>query len=284
MERGEEMEKKATLMGTHLKRAGVLAGLVLSFSLVFVGDSAPLTIAGDLSFYYIKRPDVSEGAFSHGALLTSPSSLLIQGPSPTSPTTNSSPNEPFIWNLSGSSDIFVNPSLGSPTSPRECWALRHSTTGLDMGCSINSALGRYQELGYPLENPGLQEDFYSIGVYVPTLGIGEVPSDSPLSDEGITRPQLVSDKRPNVLKADTSRIDRTAFKILGKEPHNTYPLFLGNNRQIVMMDALARIVPNNILAYKSPTYWELLALLLLIFLPEGKRLKSYLRISGGRSS
>ncbi len=87
-----------------------------------------------------------------------------------------------------------------------------------------------------------------------------------------------------MFKADTSRIDRTAFNILGKEPHNTYPLVLGNDRTIVMMDTLARIVPNDVLDYKSPTYWELLALLLLVFLPEGKRLKSYLRISGGRSS
>jgi len=284
MERGEEMEKKATLMGTYRKRAGVLTGLVLSFSLVFVGDSAPLTIAGDLSFYYIERPDVSEGVFSHGALLTSPSFLLIQGPSPTSPTTNSSPKEPFVWNLSGSSDIFVNPSLRSPTLPRECRAWRHSTPRLDMGCSINSASGRYQALGFPLENSGLQEDFYDISADAPTLSIREVPSDSPLSDEGIKRSQLLSDKRPNVFKADTSRIDRTAFKILGKEPHNTYPLFLSSDRQIVMMDALARIVPNDVLDYKSPTYWELLALLLLIFLPERKRLKTYLRISGGRSS
>ncbi len=278
------MEKKATLMGTHLKRAGVLTGLVLSFSLVFVGDSAPLTIAGDLSFYYIKRPDVSEGAFSHGALLASPSSLLIQGPSPTSPTTNSSPNEPFIWNLSGSSDIFVNPSLGSPTSPRGCPTWRNSTTRLDIGCSINSASGGYQVLGFPLENSGLQEDFYSIGADVPTLGIGEVPSDSPLSDENIKKYQLLSDTKPNLLEADTSRVDRTAFKILGKEPHNTYPLFLGNDRQIVIMDALARIVPNNVLAYKNPTFWELLALVLLILLPEGKRLRSSLRSSRGRSS
>ena len=284
MERGKEMEKKAPLMGTHLKRAGVLTGLVLSFSLVFVGDSAPLTIAGDLSFYYIERPDVSEGAFSHGALLTSPNSPLVWIPSQASPTLNSSPKEPFIWNLSGSSDIFVNPSLGSPASPRGCPTWRHSTTGLDMGCSIKSASGRYQALGFPLENSGLQEGFYNISGGVPTLGIGEVPSDSPLSDEGITRPQLVSGKRPNVLKADTSRIDRTAFKILGKEPHNTYPLFLGNDRQIVMMDALARIVPNNILAYKNPTFWELLALVLLILLPEGKRLRSSLRSSRGRSS
>ncbi len=153
-----------------------------------------------------------------------------------------------------------------------------------MGCSINSASGRYQALGFPLENSGLQEDFYDISADAPTLGIGMIPTDSPLSGGGIKRPQLLSDKRPNVFKADTSRIDRTAFKILGKVPQSTYPLFLGNDRQIVMMDALARIVPNNVLAHRNPTYWELLALLLLIFLPEGKRLKSYLRISGGRSS
>jgi len=284
MERGEEMEKKGVLMSTHFKRAGVLTGLVLSFSLVFVGDSAPLTIAGDLSFYYIERPDVSEGAFSHGALLTSPNSLLLRVPYQASPTLNFSPKELFIWNLSGSSDISVNPSLRSPTLPRECRAWRHSTTRLDMGCSINSASGRYQALGFPLENSGLQEDFYDISADVPTLGVGQIPSDSPLSDEGIKRLQLLSNKRPNVFKADMNRVDRTAFKILGKEPHNTYPLFLGSDRQIVIMDALARIVPNDVLDYKSPTYWELLALLLLIFLPEGKRLKSYLRISGGRSS
>ena len=280
--------KRSTLTGpllltVLLKRAGVLTGLVLSFSLVFVWDSAPLTIAGDSSFY-IGRPVVTEGAFSNGALLTSPNSLLAWIPSQASPNLNFFPKEPFVWNLSGSSDIFVNPSLGSPTLPRGCPTWRHSTTRLDMGCSINSASGRYQALGFPLENSVLQEGFYDISADGPTLGIGKVPSDSPLSDEGIKRPQLLGDKRPNVFKADTSRIDRTAFKILGKEPHNTYPLFLGNDRQIVIMDALARIVPNDVLDYKSPTYWELLALLLLIFLPEGKRLKSYLRISGGRSS
>ncbi len=153
-----------------------------------------------------------------------------------------------------------------------------------MGCSINSASGRYQALGFPLENSGLQEDLYNISADVPTLGVGQIPSDFPLSDEGIKSLQFLSNKRPNVFKADMNRVDRTAFKILGKEPHNTYPLFLGSDRQIVIMDALARIVPNDVLDYKSPTYWEFLALLLLIFLPEGKRLKSYLRISGGRSS
>ncbi len=86
-----------------------------------------------------------------------------------------------------------------------------------------------------------------------------------------------------MLEADTSRIDRTAFKILGKEPHNTYPLFLGSDRQIVIMDALALIVPNSVLDPKSPTFWELLALVLLILLPEGKRLRSSLRSSHGHS-
>ncbi len=182
MERGEEMEKKANLMGTHLKRAGVLTGLVLSFSLVFVGDSAPLTITGDSSFY-IGRPVVTEGAFSHGALLTSPNSLLLRVPYQASPTLNSSPKEPFIWNLSGSSDIFVNPSLGSSTFPRGCLTWRHSTTRLDMGCSIKSASGGYQALGFPLGNSGPQEGFYEISADVPTLGIGQIQSDSPLRDE-----------------------------------------------------------------------------------------------------
>ncbi len=176
------MEKKATLMGTRLKRAGVLTGLVLGFSLVFVGDSAPLTIAGDLSFY-IERPVVTKTAFSHGALLTSPNSLLLRVPSQASPNLNSSPKEPFIWNLSGSSDIFVNPSLGSSTFPRGCLTWRHSTTRLDMGCSIKSASGGYQALGFPLGNSGPQEGFYEISADVPTLGIGQIQSDSPLRDE-----------------------------------------------------------------------------------------------------
>jgi len=161
-------------------------------------------------------------------------------------------------------------------------------TRLDMGCSINSASGRYQALGSPLDNSGLQEGFYDISADVPTLegppSIGQIPSDSPLGDGKIKKYQLLSDTKRNLLEADTSRIDRTTFNILGKEPHNTYTLVLGNDRTIVMMDTLARIVPNDVLDYKSPTYWELLALLLLVFLPEGKRLKSYLRISGGRSS
>jgi len=127
MERGEEMENKATPMGTHLKRAGVLTGLVLSFSLVFVGDSAPLTITGNSSFY-IGRSVVSETPFSHGVLLTSPDSLLPWIPSQASPNPNFFSKEPFVRNLRGSPNIFVNPSLRSPTFPRGCLTWRHSTT------------------------------------------------------------------------------------------------------------------------------------------------------------
>jgi len=54
VEKGKEMGKKAALMGTRLKRARVLTRLVVGFSLVFVGDSAPLTIGGGLTELDVK--------------------------------------------------------------------------------------------------------------------------------------------------------------------------------------------------------------------------------------